>query len=99
MTGARAARLVNSVLTVRAGYGAILLLAPDRVISWGTGHAPDRKSRPSQCRSSARTAWGVPAEAVRTRTASGVTATRRRRRARRRSSSCGRVRPDTRRGG
>lgn len=36
---------MNRFLAVRAGYGAILLLAPDRVIRIATRHRPDRASR------------------------------------------------------
>ena len=40
-----AASAVNRFVAVRAGYGAILLLAPDRVSRWATGRSPDRTSR------------------------------------------------------
>jgi hypothetical protein len=36
---------VNRFVAVRAGYGAILLLAPDRVSRWATGRSPDRTFR------------------------------------------------------
>ena len=36
---------MNRFVAVRAGYGAILLLAPDRVSHWATGQSPDRTSR------------------------------------------------------
>jgi hypothetical protein len=40
-----AAPAVNRFVAVRAGYGAILLLAPDRLSHRVTGHSPDRLSR------------------------------------------------------
>jgi hypothetical protein len=40
-----AASTVNPFVAVRAGYGAILLLAPDRVSRRATGRTPDRISR------------------------------------------------------